>query len=264
MPDLHVTLIQSDISWEDPAENLEHFGKLINEIPMPTDLVILPEMFNTGFSMNPDKCAESMDGPTMAFLRDKAAGNDFMIAGSVLIEERGLFFNRLIFMQPDGIFFQYDKRHLFRLGNEHKVMTSGTEKTIIQQKGWNLLPLVCYDLRFPVWCRNTWKDGAFGYDVLVFVANWPGTRLSNWRSLLVSRAIDNQCYVIGVNRIGKDGYGNSHPGHSMIINPDGTVLNSAEEAEPAILQSFLSMEGLRDFRNSYPFAPDWDRFTIHL
>jgi len=264
MSDLHITLIQSDIFWEDPVKNIEHFGRKIDEIPTPTDLVVLPEMFNTGFSFNPHKCAETTDGPAIGLLREKSVRRNFMIMGSVLIKERGSYFNRLICMRPDGTFHQYDKRHLFRLSDEYKIMKGGREKIIVNWKGWSILTLICYDLRFPIWSKNTWKDGIYEYDILLYVANWPGSRSDIWKSLLIARAIENQCYVIGVNRIGKDGHGISHPGNSMIINPDGTILNSAEEEKPAILQSILSLQKLREFRDSYPFAPDWDHFTIQL
>ena len=264
MADLHVTLIQSDISWEDSLKNLGHFGKLIDAIPAPTDLIVLPEMFNTGFSINPRKCAESLDGPAITFLKEKSSAINCMIMASVLIGEEGSYFNRLICMQPDGYYHQYDKRHLFRLSNENKIIKGGTEKIIVNWKGWNILPLVCYDLRFPVWSRNTWNEGLYEYDILLYVANWPGSRSSVWKSLLTARAIENQCYVVGVNRIGKDGHGTSHKGNSMINDPYGTILSAAEEEKPAIIQYQLSHQRLREYRETYPFAADWDQFTIQI
>ena len=264
MEDLHITLIQSDIFWEDSLKNIEHFGSIIDALPVPTDLIVLPEMFNTGFSTDPYRCAETTDGPAIGFLREKAAGGARMIVGSIMTGEGGSCFNRLICMRPDGIYDQYDKRHLFRLSEEYKTMKSGRTKTIVNWRGWNILPLVCYDLRFPVWSRNTWSNGNYAYDILLYVANWPKSRSNIWKSLLIARAIENQCYVLGVNRIGKDGFGTPHSGNSMIINPDGTILASADEEKPAVLQSRLSMDKLRDFRESYPFAPDWDHFTIQL
>jgi omega-amidase len=264
MADLHVTLIQSDISWEDPVKNLGHFGKLIDTIPTHTDLIVLPEMFNTGFSINPNKCAESVDGPAVDFLREKSSANNCMIMASVLTDEEGSYYNRLICMQPDGNYHQYDKRHLFRLSNEYKIMKRGREKVIVRWKGWNILPLVCYDLRFPLWSRNKWKEGFYEYDILLYVANWPGSRSSVWKSLLTARAIENQCYVIGVNRIGKDGHGTSHSGNSMIVDPYGKILSVAEEEKPAILQYQLSLQRLNEYRETYPFAPDWDQFTIQI
>jgi omega-amidase len=264
MEDLRITLIQSDISWEDPAKNIEHFGTLIDEISTPTDLIVLPEMFNTGFSINPQKCAETTDGPAIGFLREKSFRRNSMIIGSILTEERGLYFNRLICMRPEGTFNQYDKRHLFRLSEEYLTMKSGRSKTIVNRKGWNILPLVCYDLRFPVWSKNTWKDCIYEYDILLYVANWPKSRSSIWKSLLIARAIENQCYVIGVNRIGKDGHGTSHSGDSMVIDPRGEILASPEADQPAVVTKTISMKQLRDFREKYPFAPDWDHFAIQL
>ena len=187
-----------------------------------------------------------------------------MIAGSIMFEEGAAFFNRLICMRPDGTFHQYDKRHLFRLSEEYKTMKSGRTKTIVNWKGWNILPLVCYDLRFPVWSRNTWDNGSCAYDVLLYVANWPKSRSYIWKSLLIARAIENQCYVIGVNRIGKDGHGTSHSGDSMVIGPQGEILASVETEEPAVVTTTLSMKKLIDFREKYPFAPDWDHFAIQL
>ena len=264
MPDLHITLIQSDISWEDSMKNIEHFGIMIDALSTPTDLIVLPEMFNTGFSINPYKCAETAEGPTIGFMREKSAGGNRMIAGSIMFEEGVSYFNRLICMRPDGIFDQYDKRHLFSLSEEYKTMKSGEVKKIVNWRGWKILPLVCYDLRFPVWSRNTWENDRFNYDILLYIANWPKSRSNIWKSLLTARAIENQCYVIGVNRIGKDGFGTLHSGNSMIINPDGTILDSAGEEKPAVLQSSLSMDKLLEFRESYPFAPDWDHFAIQL
>jgi len=264
MEDLHITLIQSDISWEDTMKNLEHFGTLIDELVTPTDLIVLPEMFNTGFSINPQRCAETTEGPAIGFMRKKSAEGNRMIAGSIMFEEGAAFFNRLICMRPDGTFHQYDKRHLFRLSEEYKTMKSGRAKTIVNWKGWNILPLVCYDLRFPVWSRNTWDNGSCAYDVLLYVANWPKSRSYIWKSLLIARAIENQCYVIGVNRIGKDGHGTSHSGDSMVIGPQGEILASVETEEPAVVTTTLSMKKLIDFREKYPFAPDWDHFAIQL
>ena len=199
MDDLHITLIQSDIFWEDSLKNIEHFGSMIDALPVPTELIVLPEMFNTGFSTDPHRCAEMTDGPAIGFLREKSAEGNRMIVGSIMTGEGGSCFNRLICMRPDGTFDQYDKRHLFRLSEEYNTMKSGRTKTIVNWRGWNILPLVCYDLRFPVWSRNTWSNGNYAYDILLYVANWPKSRSNIWKSLLIARAIENQCYVIGVN-----------------------------------------------------------------
>ena len=263
MKDLHVTLVQSDIYWEDSSKNLESFERVLGDLKEKTDLIVLPEMFNTGFSMNLQSCAEKMDGETIAFLRETAGKLDSMIMGSILIAEEGSYFNRLIAVSPDGLLHQYDKRHLFRLSEEYKIMSGGKNKTLLTWKGWKLLPLICYDLRFPVWSKNRWINREYEYDLLVYAANWPKSRAGIWKSLLVARAIENQCYVIGVNRIGKDGQGTSHAGDSMVVGPGGEILVSAPEEKPAILTTLLSMEKLQDFRTNYPFAPDWDQFIIH-
>ena len=186
MDKLHITLIQSDIYWEDSQKNLARFRKMIDEIQEPTDLILLPEMFNTGFSTDPARCAETMDGQAISFLREKAQKGKCLIAGSILISENGSQFNRLIAMFPDGSFEQYDKRHLFRLSDEHKVMSAGKKKIIVNWKGWKILLLICYDLRFPVWSKNRWKEGEFEYDLLIYVANWPESRSKLWKSLLIA------------------------------------------------------------------------------
>ena len=263
MEDLHISLLQTDIFWEDPMKNIRHFGILIDDLYSATDLIVLPEMFNTGFSINPERCAETMDGSAIRFMREKAAGGNRMIMGSMMIKEGASLFNRLICMYPDGTFQQYDKRHLFRLSEEYKILKSGRAKTIINYKGWKILPLICYDLRFPIWSKNRWTDGEYEFDLLVYVANWPQSRSHIWKALLAARAIENQCYVIGVNRIGKDGYGTSHAGDSMVIGPEGEILASAEKIETSIVNATLSGQKLLDFRRRYPFAPDWDQFTIH-
>jgi omega-amidase len=263
MSDLHITLIQSDIFWEDPVKNIEHFGKLIDAVNDPTDLIILPEMFNTGFSINPLQCAETMDGPTLSFLKEKAIRKKCMITGSLLVQDKNKYFNRLVVCYQDGSVNQYDKRHLFRLSEEDKIFTSGTEKIIVKRKEWKILPLICYDLRFPVWSKNHWIADGYEYDLLIYVANWPQSRIHLWKPLLVARAIENQCYVVGVNRIGNDGHGRPHSGDSMVIGPEGEILVSVEPGQPAVITTTLSMKKLFDFREKYPFAPDWDLFTIH-
>jgi omega-amidase len=263
MDNFHITLIQSDIYWEKCQKNLDRFGKMIDEITDPTDLIVLPEMFNTGFSIDPARCAETMDGNAVSFLRNMAKKRNCMITGSILIAENGLNYNRLITMFPNGSFEQYDKRHLFRLSDEDKVMSAGKKKIIVNWKGWKILPLICYDLRFPVWSKNRLKDGEFEYDLLIYVANWPKSRSHYWKSLLVARAMENQCYVIGVNRVGKDGGGKAHSGDSMVIGPGGEIIASLEQDLTTVLTMPLRFEHLREIRKKYPFATDWDDFIIH-
>jgi omega-amidase len=262
MDDLHVTLIQSDIFPEDSQKNIDHFRSVINTVHLPSGLLLLPEMFNTGFSMNPEKCAEKMEGPAVSFLREASASSQSIVAASVFIGENGAFYNRMICMKPDGTCDKYDKRHLFRLSDEFRVMNGGKERTVVTWRGWKILLMICYDLRFPVWSRNRWKDGEYEYDILLYAANWPESRSPIWRSLLIARAIENQCYVLGVNRIGKDGSGTSHSGESMIISPDGKILAEGEKNRAGLVSALLSYQWLKEFRARYLFAPDWDSFTI--
>jgi predicted amidohydrolase len=259
--DLNIVLLQSDIFWEDAVKNLSNFSRLINEISEPTNLIVLPEMFSTGFTTNTARCAEAMNGPTMQFLKESAGNTNCLVLGSVLISEDSNFFNRVICMSPDGTFQYYDKRHLFRLSDEYKVMHAGSTKIIVHIGDWHFLPLVCYDLRFPVWSKNNYSKGKHEYDFLVYPSNWPQSRIFTWKSLLIARAIENQAYVIGVNRIGTDGYGTRHSGNSMVVDPKGNILAEAGDQEE-ILQTTLSIEELILYRESFRIGLDWDRFTI--
>jgi predicted amidohydrolase len=258
---LSIVLLQSGIFWEDAAKNLAHFSNMINRISEPVDLVVLPEMFSTGFTTNVQKCAESMNGTSMQFLKESAGKMNCMIIGSLLIGEGGAFYNRLVCMMPDGSYQTYDKRHLFRLTEEYKIMKSGNRKIIVEQGDWHILPLVCYDLRFPVWSKNTFHNGKYAYDLLVYPSNWPRSRAHVWKSLLIARAIENQAYVIGVNRVGDDGYGTAHAGNSMVVDSKGNIIAEAGDNEE-IVQATLPVEELNLFRESFKIGPDWDRFTI--
>jgi predicted amidohydrolase len=259
--DLTIALLQSDILWEDIPGNLSHFSAMVDRILKPVDMIILPEMFSTGFTTNREKCAETMNGPSMQFLRETSRKKNCNVIGSLLIgEERG-FYNRLICMFPDGNFQTYNKRHLFRLSDEYKVMSAGDSKIIVRHGDWHFLPLVCYDLRFPVWSKNTYRSGKHEYDFLVYPSNWPQSRSYVWRSLLIARAIENQAYVIGVNRTGTDGFGIRYAGESMVVDPKGVIIAEAGDKEE-ILQVTLSMEELNLYRESYKIGLDWDRFTI--
>ena len=261
--DLNIVLLQSDIFWEDAEKNLAHFSGMVNEIRGPVDLVILPEMFSTGFTTNTGKCAETMDGPSMHFLKETARTKDCIVAGSLLICEGTDFYNRLVCMFPDGTLRTYDKRHLFRLTEEYKVMNSGSKKIIVQKGDWHFLPLVCYDLRFPVWSRNSYRNGKHEYDFIVYPSNWPRSREYVWKTFLVARAIENQAYVIGVNRIGTDGFGTRHAGNSLVVDPKGMIIAEAGDKEE-ILHAVLSMEELNLYRESFKIGLDWDRFTIEI
>lgn len=255
MHDLKITLIQSDLAWEDKVRNMSLFSKLI-ETSGYTDIVILPEMFTTGFSMQAAKLAEDMHGPTMEWMKNTAAEMNIVVTGSIIVQENENFFNRLIWMRPDGTYDTYDKRHLFSMAGEHATYTAGTKLLIAEHKGWKICPLICYDLRFPVWSRN--NDN---YDLLLYVANWPERRISAWTHLLTARAIENQCYVAGVNRIGSDGNNIYHSGNSALIDPMGKIIWEMVH-DRAVFTATLSADYLHEVREKLPFLADRDRFEI--
>ncbi len=257
MQDLRITLIQTALQWENAPENRQHFDSLLDDIqPSSTDLVILPEMFSTGFSMQLEALAETTEGPTIQWMRAKAAELGATITGSLIIQDQGQYYNRLIWMRPDGTYEQYDKRHLFSFAGEDKHYTQGNKRLIVSLKGWRVCPLVCYDLRFPVWSRNR-KE----YDLLLYVANWPERRNYAWKHLLIARAIENQCYVAGLNRIGADGNNIAHSGDSAIIDPLGEVLFTLAN-EPFVKTFTLSASHLIETREKFRFLDDGDGFVI--
>ena len=256
---LKVTLIQSDLFWENKEKNLEQFSKKIDAITVPTDLIILPEMFTTGFSMCPETFAEPMEGPTIKWMQATAHKKNCVVTGSFICEEKGNYYNRLIWMNADGSFTKYDKRHLFSMGNEHHHYTAGQEKLIVTLKGWKICPLICYDLRFPVWARNSKNNP---YDLLIYIANWPQRRSFAWTTLLLARAIENQCYVIGVNRVGNDGNEIVHSGDSAVINAMGEIINKITPQEEAATTVTLAHAPLMEFRNLFPALSDSDSFEV--
>ena len=264
MQDLKVTLVQANLFWEDIPKNLDHFDHLLGQIIEQTDLILLPEMFNTGFSINPSVCAETMEGPSVQFLRLKAQEKNTVIMATLLIQEDGKFYNRLIAFYPDGNIASYDKRHLFRLSEEHKTFNRGEKQEIFEVKGWKILPIICYDLRFPVWSKNTWNNGIYGYDLMVCLANWPAIRSHVWKTLLVARALENQACVAGVNRIGHDGFGNWHSGNTMALNAKGAIAYAADEGVEVTGSATFSALDLKLFRDSHTLGMDWDHFTIDL
>ncbi|MBX7108720.1 MAG: amidohydrolase [Chitinophagales bacterium] len=254
--DLHITFIQSALHWENRAANLEMFAGKINSISEATDLILLPEMFTTGFSMQPEKFAETMDGEAVQWMAAMAAGKKAVICGSLMMKDGEYYFNRLVWMRPDGTCSYYDKRHLFGLGEENQHYTAGSKRIIVEWKGWKFLPLICYDLRFPVWARNTEN-----YDVLLYLANWPERRINAWKTLLEARAIENQCYVVGVNRVGDEDSGIHYTGESSVIDPKGEVL--IREHRQEVVKTFaLSGRQLAKIRESLPFLKDRDNFEI--
>ncbi|NOT75524.1 MAG: amidohydrolase [Cyclobacteriaceae bacterium] len=263
MKDLSISIIQSPLHWENQVANLAMFEEKIWKVEKSTDVIILPEMFSTGFSMNAPALAEVMNQHTFKWMKQMANQSGALIIGSFIVKENGNFFNRLLWMEPGGNFNTYDKRHLFRMGEENTVYSAGKNKFIGQWRGWNICPLVCYDLRFPVWSRNTWNKGEnkMEYDLLIYVANWPEARVSAWDALLRARAIENQSYVVGVNRIGSDGKEIPYSGHSAVIGPKGETLYSAEEAE-TINTQILSGKALKEYRDKFPAYLDGDKFEI--
>lgn len=263
MKDLQVALIQSDIYWHEVDANLASFEEKIWQVESPVDLILLPEMFNTGFSMEVNKNAEMMKGKTFKWLQHMAAQKKAVIAGSFTILEDNNYYNRLVWMTPSGEFSYYDKRHLFRMTGEHNHFSSGDDWLIQEIEGWKINPMICYDLRFPLWSRNILnpENESLRYDVAVYVANWPSVRINAWDILLKARAVENSCYVIGLNRTGKDGNGVSYDGHSNIIDPNGLALLDLREGE-FIEKYSLSGSKLNAHRKQFPSHLDADNFKI--
>lgn len=266
MSTLTISIIQTALHWQDKPANLAMFEQKINSIQERTEIVVLPEMFSTGFSMEPSLLAETMEGPTLGWMKRIAAEKKIILTGSVIIEEQGHYFNRLIWMQPNGVFGVYDKRHRFAFAGEDKEYTAGNKRLIASVKGWRINLMVCYDLRFPVWARQSppaaSNDGNnHEYDVLIYVANWPEKRSHAWKTLLPARAIENQAYVVGVNRTGEDGNHNHYSGDSMVIDPLGEVLYT-QAAQEDVFTITLQKDKLDTIRNNFPFWKDADAFSI--
>jgi predicted amidohydrolase len=267
MSTLHITTLQEDLVWENKSANLRMFEDLILNKTGPTEVVVLPEMFTTGFTMRPEPFAEPMDGETIDWMRDMARIKKAIITGSMIVSEAGKYYNRLVWMQPDGQLGYYDKRHLFSLAGEEKHYTAGNRKLIASVKGWKINLQICYDLRFPVWARQApSKPVATGvprYDVLLYVANWPQRRSHAWKTLLTARAIENQCFVVGVNRVGNDGNGIYHSGDSLVIGPMGQQLYHV--ADRADTHGILLQKSMLDeTRTNLAFLDDADSFFIEI
>ena len=264
MENLTVTLIQPDLAWEDKKQNLEKFETHFRELKGKQDLLVLPEMFSTGFVVDPKLIAETVTGPTMVWLSEQSSILGCVIMGSLVIEEDNHYYNRLVWMEPDGKYSTYDKRHLFRFGNEHLTFSSGEKKLVVNLKGWKIAPLVCYDLRFPVWSKNTFRDDNYEYDLLIYIANWPGRRSYAFRQLLIARAIENQSYVIGVNRVGEDGKGIMHQGDSAVLNFKGKHIVEIPPDVEDIETVTLDYQKLMEFREGFKVGLDWDEFEIKV
>ncbi|MBI3510284.1 MAG: nitrilase family protein [Bacteroidetes bacterium] len=292
MKDITVTTIQSMLHWEDQQANFIMFERLMEKIGEKTDLIILPEMFTTGFSMSPEKLAEPVDGKTLAWMRTQAAKYNAVVTGSFIAEEnarpparaarpdepfgrgtdgddpvgQGKYYNLLLWVRPDGSLEKYAKRHLFRMAGEDKHYEAGKNKLIVELNGWKICPMICYDLRFPVWSRNRWtkngRDVVADYDALIYVANWPEMRAQAWKTLLMARAMENQCYVIGVNRIGNDGHFIFHSGDTAIIDFKGAYMKYSVVNKEEVTSVKLSAQLLNEFRKSFPLGLDTDEFNI--
>ncbi len=261
-PELSIALVQTDLFWKNKTANLAMLEEKIWDIPKSVDLIILPEMFPTGFSMDASELAEPMNLGICKWMKQMAAQTDAVVTGSAIISEGGKFFNRLLWVSPSGQVLHYDKRHLFRMAKEEETFSSGQNLPIFTLKGWKICPQICYDLRFPVFSRNTWQNGQATYDFMFYVASWPAARTSAWDALLQARAIENLCYVAGVNRIGKDGNGIDYVGHSGIFDFKGNSLSEPKNETEKTEVFKLDATALESFREKFPAWMDSDTFTI--
>lgn len=259
MQDLRVTLVQSMLHWEDAEANCAMFSEKLAPLQGVTDLIILPEMFSTGFSMRSHDLSETMDWATIAWMRGQAKRCNAAIYGSVIIEDNGERYNRGLFVHPDGSIDHYDKRHLFRMADEQNYFTAGNERVVVAWKNWRILLQVCYDLRFPVFSRNRGD-----VDAMLYVANWPEVRRYPWSQLLIARAIENQAYVVGLNRVGMDGKGHHYSGDSIVIDPRGAQIGGVAPSEEGIATVLLDHTALQDFRDKFPAGQDSDVFRLEL
>ncbi len=261
MQDLNVTLVQRELAWEDPAANREQIARDLATLDTNTDLVILPEMFTTGFSMAAEQVAENEAEVTLPCLRELAAEQNAAITGSLAVRDGEQVFNRLLFVTPDGQHQHYDKRHLFRMSGEDERYAAGRGKLIVEWRGWRICPMICYDLRFPVWSRNTGAGSPYAYDLLIYVANWPAKRRVHWRQLLIARAIENQSYCIGLNRVGTDGNGLDYSGDSLVLAADGELLLDCEDGS-AVFSATLVRQTMDSYRAKFPCHKDADDFEL--
>ena len=261
MSDLRVSLVQTSLYWKSPEANRAMLEERLSDLNGATDLVILPEMFTTGFTMDAGDVAEPPRLHTERWMKQMAKRLNSVITGSYVVSDGGRYFNRLLWVYPDGGIEKYDKRHLFRMADEDQHYAPGNSKLITDIKGWKVAPFICYDLRFPVWIRNSFNSGKFGYDLALFVANWPAPRARAWEILLKARAIENSAFVAGVNRTGTDGAGVTYKGGSLVSDPRGELLADLSDSEEVITVT-LHQQALEDYRDKFPVQLDSDNFTI--
>jgi predicted amidohydrolase len=254
---LNIAVVQSNIAWEDIEANIKNYTEILDKIQKDVDVVVLPEMFTTGFSMNAELLAEPVGGKTTKWMQAMSKSKGFAICGSIITKDKGNFYNRFLFVKPNGDIVEYDKRHLFTFANEHLTYSKGDRRVVFEYLGWRILPQICYDLRFPVWSRNR-ND----YDLLINVANFPAIRRDIWTTLLKARAIENQCYAIGANRVGKDRLGIYYSGDSAIFGPNGEVVSKALPGEETVFYASIDLQSLDDFRQKFPIILDADNFYL--
>ena len=254
---MRATIVQCGLTWEERDANLEHISSLLDAAAPGSGIVVLPEMFTTGFTMNPATLAEGMDGPTVRWMKERAAAGGYALCGSVIIGEEDRYYNRLLFVTPEGDVSFYDKRHLHTMSGEHTVYSRGSKRVVVPYMEFSFNLQICYDLRFPVWSRNRGDTG-----VIIYSANWPAVRSSVWKALLVARAIENQCYVIGVNRVGVNPDGTAYTGDSAIIGPKGELLASLQPGAEGVISAVLSREALDKYREEMPIWKDADPFEL--
>lgn len=259
---LKIALVQTDLHWKDKTANMAMLEEKLMNLESDVDLIILPEMFTSGFTMDAKEVAEPMNFTTTKWMKQMAAQTQAIVTGSIVVEEKGNFYNRLLWVNPDGKVDFYDKRHLFRMAGEDGHYDMGTQRKVFEWKGWKIMPQICYDLRFPVWSRNRVGDDKLEYDLLFYVASWPSPRISAWDILLKARAVENLSYSIGVNRIGQDGNGVPYSGHSAAYNFKGEILGFSESKEE-ILFIDLDLNSLQEYREKFPAWLDGDQFDLH-
>lgn len=261
---IDIALIQTNLVWENTQANLNRYNKLLTSIGDDTEIIIFPEVFTTGFALEPDNFEKPVGQKAFDWLKNKAKSLNKIIVASVIFEENKNYLNRLFWMRPDGSFNYYDKRHLFQMGGEHKVMTAGDKPTIVSYKGVKFNLQICYDLRFPVWAKNRYNKEAntHNYDVLLYIANWPNVRKQTYMTLLKARAIENQAYVIWVNRVGIDAHHVSFSGDSLVVSPLGNIQKQLPENKEAILYAKIDLDKLTTLRRAYKVGLDWDKFTV--